>query len=151
MPPLWGAAEPLLYLVDDRVINRIDTEWKPQLVQGAPCTRCAVVQVSTLSRAYVVDMAVEIPERDQVPTASSSNGHEFELLLLLAVAPKFASIEQCAQGPASEFWFIRNLTIMLANSLCCIANPKGQGDCLTPVAASSSTVPPLFYITLLRP
>ena len=67
MPPLWGAAEPLLYLVDDRVINRIDTEWKPQLVQGAPCTRCAVVQVSTLSRAYVVDMAVEIPERDQVP------------------------------------------------------------------------------------
>ena len=46
--------------------------------------------------------------------------------------------------PASEFWFIRNLTIMLANSLCCIANPKDEGDCLTPVAASSSTV--LYYI-----
>jgi hypothetical protein len=45
---------------------------------------------------------------------------------------------------ASEFWFIRNLTIMLANSLCCIANPKDEGDCLTPVAASSSTV--LYYI-----
>ena len=45
---------------------------------------------------------------------------------------------------ASEFWFIRNLTIMLANSLCCIANPKDEGDCLTPAAASSSTV--LYYI-----
>ena len=32
---------------------------------------------------------------------------------------------------------------MLANSLCCIANPKGEGGCLT-AAASSSTV--LYYI-----